>query len=283
MISVPYAKMNGAGNSILVVDLRAGGGTLSGETARRLGDDPRFRFDQLMAIGPARTPGTDAFVDIFNIDGSRAGACGNGTRCVAFVLTPTAGREIVVETAAGPLPCRQLAETRFSVDMGAPCLRWDEIPLRDPVVSTGEVALAAPPAPAFATCSAVSMGNPHAVYFVMDTEAIDLAAIGPRIEHDPMFPDRVNVSVAEILSPEQIRLRTWERGAGATLACGSAACATVVAAVRAGLTSRATRVILPGGELEIAWREIDGHVIMTGDVELEHEGFLSLEPGEAVT
>ena len=280
MLSARYAKMNGAGNSILVVDLRAVDASMTGHVAQRLGAEPRFRFDQLMAICAARTAGTDAFVEIFNIDGTRAGACGNGTRCVAYVLAPTAGREIVVETAAGSLPCLQRDETRFTVDMGPPQLAWQDIPLRDPVASTAAVALAEPPSPSFATCAAVGMGNPHAIFFVPDPAAIDLAALGPVIEHDPVFPDRVNVSFATVQAPDRIELRVWERGAGATLACGSAACATLVAAVRAGLASRAARISLPGGDLDIAWREADSHVLMTGDVELEHEGVLFLD-GEA--
>lgn len=275
MVSVPFAKMNGIGNSILVVDLRGTESTMTGDVARRLGTEPRLHFDQLMAITAPRTVETDAYVDIFNIDGSPAEACGNGTRCVAWVLARASGAaEITIETAGGFLPARRVAETIFSVDMGPPRLDWREIPLAEEA-DTADVALRTPPNAALTRCSAVSMGNPHAIFFVPDAAAIPIERLGPAIEHDPVFPERANVSFAEILSPGAVKLRVWERGAGATLACGSAACATLVAAVRAGLTGREVRIGLPGGDLHVVWRE-DGHVVMTGGVELEHEGTVSI-------
>lgn len=278
MSSIPFAKMNGAGNSILVADLRGTGVTLTGASARRLGADPRLRFDQLMAIRAPQSAGAAAYVDIFNIDGSRAGACGNGTRCVAWVLARTAARpELAIETASGILPSWQLDATTFAVDMGPPRVGWQDIPLSRPVPDTAAVELTAPSMPDFTRFSAVSMGNPHAVFFVPDADGVPLEVVGPRIERDAIFADRANVSMAEILSNESVKLRVWERGAGATLACGSAACATLVAAVRAGLTGREARLQLPGGELRIAWRAEDDHVIMTGPVELEYEGTLPLD------
>ena len=275
--AIPFATMNGIGNSILVVDLRGSDTPFTGGMAEAAGREPGLRFDQLMAIREPRREGTDAYVDIFNIDGSRAGACGNGTRCVAWVMLRHAARDdLLVETASGPLQCHRLAERRFSVDMGMPRFGWRDIPLRAPVEDTARVPLSGPPATHadLSHFSAVSMGNPHAVFFVADAAAIDLAAVGSPIEHNPMFPDRANISFAEIVNRNHIRLRTWERGAGATLACGSAACAALVAAVRAGLAEHQAEVSQRGGDLTILWRETDGHIVMTGDVVLEHEGLL---------
>lgn len=271
---VRFAKMNGIGNSILVVDLRGTATTFTGAMAQAAGAQPGLHFDQLMTIAEPRRTGTDAYVDIFNIDGSRAGACGNGTRCVAWAMLRTTTRtELLLETAGGMLACRRLAPNRFSVDMGEPRLAWQDIPLSTACDDTAAVPLPNPPRPDLAHFSAVSMGNPHAVFFVADVATIDLANLGPLLERDALFPDRANISFAQIASPAHIRLRVWERGAGATLACGSAACAALVAGVRAELTAREATVSLPGGDLQILWRAA-GHVVMTGDVELEHEGVL---------
>jgi diaminopimelate epimerase len=220
---------------------------------------------------------------IYNTDGSESGACGNGTRCVAWALTadPVMSRpvqgDLVLETRAGLLPVEQVSDTVFTVDMGPPRFGWNEIPLRDPYPDTRTIAVdtTLPEAPELQGPSAVSMGNPHAIFWVEDAQAYDLAAIGPKFEHDPVFPERANISFAQVPSSEHIVLRVWERGAGATRACGSAACATLVAAARKGLTGRKAVVTLPGGDLIIEWRESDGHVLMTGPTELEHEGTFS--------
>ena len=276
-IPIPYAKMNGIGNAILVADLR-GGSSLDAAAARRLAGEGRFAFDQLMAVGPAHSAGADAYVDIFNADGSRAGACGNGTRCVAwFLLRGGARKAVVVETPAGRLACRRDADLVFTVDMGLPRFGWRDIPLREAVVDTRAVRLepSSEWSEAIGPAAVVDMGNPHAVFWIDPARpAPDLALAGPWLECHPMFPDRANISFARVLAPDRIALSVWERGAGATLACGSAACATLVAAAREGLTGRRATIVLPGGELTIAWRETDDHVLMTGPVELEHEGVL---------
>lgn len=275
--ALPFAKMNGIGNAILVVDLRGSGVAMASDAARVIGGCEGFDFDQLMTVGDPRMPGTDAFVEIFNLDGSRAEACGNGTRCVAwFLLRGEQKTHISVQTEAGELRCERLGPTRFSVDMGSPRLGWRDIPLAEPVGDTGHVALppmAGLPA-SLSVFSGVNMGNPHAVFFTEDVASVPLERIGSLIEHHPMFPDRTNVSFAEIRSRTHVALRVWERSAGATLACGSAACATLVAAVRAGATERLAVISLPGGDLTIEWRQSDGHVIMAGDVELEREGVI---------
>jgi diaminopimelate epimerase len=278
-----FLKMNGLGNEITVLDLRGSPHIVSAAEARAIAADPRSRFDQLMVLHDPVSPGTDAYMRIYNTDGSESGACGNGTRCVAWAMAadPVIGRsgdmDLVLETKAGLLPVTRLSNTVFTVDMGLPRLAWNEIPLRDPVSDTRSITVDTqiPDHPELQNPSVVSMGNPHAIFWVKDAGSYNLAAIGPKFEHDPVFPERANISFAEVVSPDHIILRVWERGAGATRACGSAACATLVAAARKGLTGRKATISLPGGDLVIEWRESDDHVLMTGETELEHEGFFS--------
>lgn len=265
------AKMNGLGNEIVVLDLRGTTIRIDGADARAIGRAPGLYFDQLMALYDPAGRQAAASMKIFNIDGSLSGACGNGTRCVAWtLLRDSAARELTLESDGGVLHVVRESEWTFTVDMGAPQLAWRDIPLAGAAGDTVCVELSPPVAGAPATFSAVGMGNPHAIFFVEDASAIDLAALGPRIETHPMFPERVNTSFAQIISRERILLRVWERGAGATRACGTAACATAVAAARTGRAARTSTVTLPGGDLRIVWRG-DDHVLMTGPVELEFE------------
>jgi diaminopimelate epimerase len=278
LANAPFCKMNGLGNEIVVLDLRGRADAVSPGDARAIGRAPGLRFDQLMVVGDPRRREADAFSTIFNIDGSQSGACGNGTRCVAWLLTREAARNrLAIETPAGLLDCRRAGEWTFSVDMGEPRLRWDDIPLRDPFYDTRNIELQIGPidAPILHTPSAVSMGNPHAIFWVADVEAYDLSKIGPLLEGHPIFPERANISLAHVAARDHIILKVWERGAGLTKACGTAACAALVAASRKKLTERKARVTLPGGDLFIDWRRNDDHVIMTGPVELEFEGRLS--------
>jgi diaminopimelate epimerase len=270
----PYLKMNGLGNEIVVLDLRGTAIAVSPAEARAIARARDSHFDQLMVLQDPVTPGTDAFMRIYNTDGSLSGACGNGTRCVAWAALRGSDRKsLVLETQAGLLPTTREGDVVFTVDMGAPRLRWDEIPLAEPFEDTTGIELQVGPidAPVLHTPSVVNMGNPHAVFWVSDVDAHDLARVGPLLENHPIFPERANISLAQVTSPSTIRLRVWERGAGLTRACGSAACAVAVAAARKGLTGRHVVITLPGGDLTIHWREEDGHVLMTGPVELEHE------------
>jgi diaminopimelate epimerase len=267
-------KMNGLGNEIAILDLRGTGITVSGEEARAIGRGKGLAFDQLMVLHEPRSVGVDAFMTIYNGDGSQASACGNGTRCVAFVLSrETACEKLVLETAAAKLECLRADETIFTVDMGQPRFAWNEIPLRDPFHDTRKIELQIGPidAPILHTPSAVNMGNPHAIFWVDDIEAYDLAKLGPLLENHPIFPERANISLAHVCSRDHIVLKVWERGVGLTRACGSAACAALVAAARKGLTGGSAIVTLPGGDLDIVWRESDGYVLMTGPVEFEFE------------
>lgn len=268
----PVLKMNGAGNEILVLDLRGSGVAVRPEEARAIGRDSRLVYDQLMVLHDAREPGVDAAMKIFNIDGSLSSACGNGTRCVAWALLREGGRNsLQLESDAGPLEVTRAGEWAFTADMGAPRFDWREIPLARAQGDMDAIDIAYPGQPQLGRPSAVSMGNPHVIWFVDNVETYDLGRIGPVLEHDELFPERANISLAHVAAPDRIILKVWERGAGLTLACGTAACATLVAAARRGLTGRKATLVLPGGELVIEWRAADGHVLMTGPVELEFE------------
>jgi diaminopimelate epimerase len=277
---ISLARMNGLGNEIVVVDLRGTRRLLTPDEVRRIAAEPLWHFDQMMVLHDPRTPGVEAFIRIYNTDGSEAGACGNGMRCVGLYVAakggPLAQR---FETAAGALAVDVQDAGRITVDMGAPRLGWDEIPLAEPFHDTRRIELQIGPidAPVLHSPSAVSMGNPHAIFWVDDVEAYDLARLGSLLEHHPIFPERANISLAHVQSRAAIRLRTWERGAGLTRACGSAACAAAVAAARLNLTERRVTVTVPGGPLEIEWGR-DGRVRMTGPAELEREGTFRLGP-----
>ncbi|MGD9768176.1 MAG: diaminopimelate epimerase [Pseudolabrys sp.] len=271
----PFVKMNGVGNEIVVVDMRSDAAPISAADARAAAQPAGAPYDQLMALYPPRTPGTDAYVRIYNNDGSEAGACGNGTRCIASIVAHDTGKDrVLFETAAGLLPSWKNADGSFTVDMGKPRFAWNEIPLAEEFRDTRAIELQIGPIdnPVLHSPSVVSMGNPHAVFWVDDVSAYDLTKFGPMLENHPMFPERANITLAQIVSRDHIIARTWERGAGLTRACGSAACATAVAAARLKRTERKAMVSLPGGDLVIDWRADTDHVWMTGPVEYEREG-----------
>lgn len=264
-----FMKMHGAGNDFVVIDSRGRGGAavVTPALARALGDRNRgVGFDQLAEIRDSDS--ADFALDFWNNDGSRAGACGNATRCVSDHVMAGAGSAAVsLVTARGNLSAVRLPDGRVSVNMGPPQLDWREVPLAREA-DLLHLPLSGDPV-------AVGMGNPHCVFFVADAEAVDLPALGPVFEHDPLFPQRTNVEFASPAGPDRLRMRVWERGAGITLACGSGACATAVAAHLRGLTGRRVALDLDGGVLEIDWRE-DG-VWMTGPVAHVFDGWLSPE------
>ncbi|MGE0562924.1 MAG: diaminopimelate epimerase [Pseudolabrys sp.] len=273
-----FVKMNGIGNEIVVVDMRDTGEPISPEEARAVAAPEGAPYDQLMALYAPRTPGTDGFIRIYNNDGSEAGACGNGMRCVATLFSDATGKgALTFETKSGILNCVKNADGTFTVDMGAPRFKWNEIPLSEEFRDTRAIELQIGPIdkPMLHSPSVVNMGNPHAIFWVDDVDAYDLEKFGPLLENHPMFPECANITLAHIVSRDHIVMRTWERGAGLTRACGSAACATAVAAARLKRTNRTVRMTLPGGELTIEWRERDDHVLMTGPAEFEFEGVFS--------
>jgi len=285
LVGRTVTRMSGIGNRIVVLDLRGSGLTISVEEVRAIDRAPGLGFDQLMALFDSHRQDADAFMRIYNNDGSEAGACGNGTRCVAYLMLRGASMDAVaLSTSAGVLQCVRLSDDRFCVDMGEPRLKWSEIPLREPAADTRRVDLriGAPKGAVPRFASVVNMGNPHAVFFVETFAGIDLPMLGPMIENHPMFPQKANVSFARIRARDAVELKVWERGVGATLACGSAACATLVAARRADLTDRIARVSLPGGDLTIEWRSGDNHVLMTGPVAFEYEATLNASMFEAI-
>jgi len=270
----PFTKMHGCGNDFVVMDERVTSLGLSPARAAAIADRHRgVGCDQFISLEPSVAHGVDVFMRIRNPDGSEAGACGNATRCVVSYLAAETGRSVfTIQTISGLLPARVLPDGRVEVDMGPARLGWQEIPLAGPA-DTLHLDLATN---SVADPAAVSMGNPHATIFVDDLEAIDIATIGPLLENAEIFPDRANIGFAQILAPDRIRLRVWERGAGLTLACGSGACATIVNAVRRGLTGRRATVIADGGVLDLTWRD-DGHVLMTGPAATSFRGVIDLD------
>ncbi|MEQ8480226.1 MAG: diaminopimelate epimerase [Hoeflea sp.] len=272
---VPFAKMNGLGNDIVVIDMRGRSDAVTAEAAVALAAGEATGFDQIMAVHDIDLDGVDYRIDILNRDGSHAQACGNGTRCVVQALASETGRRsFTFRTLAGILNAQEHEDGSISVDMGRPEFRWDLIPLAEEFHDTTRIELQIGPidAPVLHSPSVMSMGNPHAVFWVKDdVRSHDLERFGPLLEHHPIFPERANISVARVLDDKTLDLRTWERGVGLTRACGSAACAAAVLAARTGRTGRTVTVNLPGGPLLIEWRQ-DDHVIMTGPAEWEFSG-----------
>lgn len=267
-MDLPFLKMHGLGNDFVIIDGRKNKPDLGAGRIRAIGDRRRgVGFDQLIVLEPPVSPKADIFMRIYNPDGSEAGACGNATRCVADLYMAEAGcMECKVETIKGLLKCKRADGWEITVDMGPPKLGWNEIPLSKQC-DTLHLPLEGDPV-------GVSMGNPHCVFFCGDVQDIDVDKSGPKVEHDPLFPERTNVEYVCMQGTDHIRMRVWERGAGITQACGTGACASAVAAIRRGLTGRKVRVTLDGGDLEIEWREKDGHVLMTGPVAYVFEGRL---------
>lgn len=270
-MTVSFLKMHGLGNDFVVIDARVTPFVPDAAQARAIADRRTgVGCDQLIIIEPPRTDGADAFMRIRNPDGTEVAACGNATRCVAALLMTERGTDrTTIETNAGLLNATPGPDGQITVDMGPARLEWRDIPIAE-AMDTLHLPVSAGP---LADPVGVGMGNPHAVFFVPDAEAIPLAAVGPVLEHAPLFPERANIEVAQILSRIRIRMRVWERGAGITAACGSGACATLVAAVRRGLADRRAELVLDGGSLIIEWRD-DGHVLMTGPIATSFSGTL---------
>ena len=282
MNGVPFLKMNGLGNQIVVVDMRGRADRVAPAAAIAINGTAGTKFDQIMAIHDPRTPGTANYIEIVNSDGSRAQACGNGMRCVVQALTAEQGRHrFTFETVAGLLFGEEQDDGMITVDMGTPKFAWYEIPLAEEFMDTRQIELQIGPieAPVLHSPSVASMGNPHATFWVQDDVwSYALDRFGPMLENHPIFPERANISIAQVVAPDRIILRTWERGAGLTEACGTAACAAAVNGARTRRTGRNVTVTLPGGDLRIAWRD-DDHVVLTGPAELEWTGMVDPQTG----
>lgn len=268
MSGLSFLKMHGLGNDFVVLDARRRALAPDPGTVRALADRRTgIGCDQLVVLERPQCGG-DVFVRFWNQNGEEVSACGNATRCAARLLMEETGREAVtIETRAGTLACRLAPGGLVAADMGVPSFDWGRIPLARPMDTRAldyrKGGLERP--------AAANVGNPHAVFFVDDMGAYDLSILGPEIEHDPLFPERINVSLAQVVGPERIEARVWERGAGLTLACGTAACAVLACAARLGHTGRSTEVALPGGSLFVEWRA-DEHLIMTGPAALSFRG-----------
>ncbi len=279
MRAMKFLIMNGAGNRFAVFDARERDGfELTSERVKALAKPGSQTMgvkgaDQVIVMRRAKAQGADVFMEIWNQQGGEVDACGNATRCIAWLVLKESNKaEVIIETKAGLLKCRSAGDMRIAVDMGPPRLEWDEVPLKE-AMHTHHIDVKVGPIddPVLSNPGAVSMGNPHCVFFVDDFDKAKPEKVGPMIEYHPLFPEQVNVGFARVDGPNKIRLKVWERGVGMTLACGTGACAAVVAAVRQSRTGRRVEVQVDGGVLQIEWRESDDHVIMTGPVELEKE------------
>jgi diaminopimelate epimerase len=277
MITRPFVKMNGAGNDFVVVNALETPFRPTEDQVRALADRATGEgFDQLIAIEPSET--ADAFMRVWNADGAMVETCGNALRCVGWLLMQADGADrAVIDTAAGPTTATRAGDHRVTVDMGRPRLDWDQVPLAEEMDTRGiELQIGPIDAPVLHTPGAVSMGNPHVVFFTDRQDDGFVTGSGSLVEHHPLFPEGVNVGFAHVLDRDRIRLRVWERGAGLTKACGTGACAALVATARRGLTDRRATVVVDGGELVIDWDESSDHVLMTGPVEIERTGTLAL-------
>jgi diaminopimelate epimerase len=284
--STSFRKMNGLGNDFVVIDARVHPLALKASEIAAIADRSRgVGCDQVIALEPSDY--ADVFMRIWNADGGEVGACGNAARCVAALLVAERGSpHVSIETESGMLAATVAKDGSVTIDIGTPRFEWNEIPLSQPFADTRAVELPQFTGLGLGAASMVNVGNPHCIFFVQNIDAYDLARFGPKLEHDPLFPERANISVAQVTGPSSLRLRTWERGAGLTRACGTAACAAAVAAARSGLTGRHVTVTLPGGDLVIDWRENDDHILMTGPFALDYQGTIPpelLQPAPATS
>ncbi|MEO0799536.1 MAG: diaminopimelate epimerase [Pseudomonadota bacterium] len=280
-----FWTMHGLGNKIVVLDLRRSNHVVQASEAEAIAADPATDFDQLMVLHAAEKPGTEASIRIYNRDGSRAGACGNGMRCVGLVVSKELPepRPQLYTVDGQELAVGVRSEDLISVDMGEPRFGWEDIPLAEEFRDTRYIELQIGPidAPVLHSPSVLNMGNPHAVFWVEDVDAYDLGKFGPLLENHPIFPDRANISIAHVVSSSHLRVRTWERGVGLTEACGSAACASLVAAARTKRSDRKATVTVPGGDLHVHW-DSGNRVIMTGPARhVRHGDIQFIEGGRA--
>ena len=279
MSTAPFLKMNGLGNEIIVADMRGRADRIAPAAAVAVNADAATRFDQIMALHTPKTPGTFAYIEVVNSDGSLAENCGNGMRCVVQALAAETGQKrFVFDSLAGIITGEEHPDGLISVDMGKPRFGWKDIPLAEEFADTSGIELQIGPIddPVLHTPAVASMGNPHATFWVdKDVWSYALDRFGPLLENHPIFPERANIAIAQVVGPDHIILRVWERGAGLTRACGTGACAALVNAARTRRTGRKATVTLPGGDLIVEWRA-DDHVILTGPAEFEFSG--SLDP-----
>jgi diaminopimelate epimerase len=271
-MTLPFVKMHGAGNDFVVFDMRAEMHRFTPEQLEAIADRRTgVGCDQVIVMEPSRKG--DVFMRIYNADGTQVNACGNATRCVGWlVMEETKADEVIIETNAGMLHAVRAGSKQVRVNMGAPQLEWQQVPLSEEVdmlrLPIEEGGLSEP--------VAVGMGNPHMIFTVKDVLDVPVEELGPRLEHHPLFPQKANVSFAQVMDSEHVRLRVWERGSGQTLACGTAACATLVGLTLRGLLNGKAEIMLPGGTLDIEWDRTGNQVFMTGPVSASFIGVLDV-------
>jgi len=272
--TIPFLKMNGLGNDFIIIDNRQLRLDFSTRQVRELANrESGIGCDQLIVL--ERSERADIFMRIYNSEGGEVDACGNATRCVGYLLQAELGRpQSVIETNAGLLKASVLPSGDVTVDMGVPLMGWQDIPLAEEFYDTSRIELQLGPIdkPVLHSPCVVNVGNPHCIFWVDDLDAHDLTKVGPFLENHILFPERANITLARVENEREITIRVWERGAGLTKACGTAACAVIVCSVRRDFTKRAVTVNLPGGALAMEWRESDQHILMSGATELEYAG-----------
>lgn len=276
---IPFRKMNGLGNDFIVIDRRERSFVMDEEKARALADRERgIGCDQLIVLDKSDI--ADVRMRIWNNGGGEVESCGNASRCIADLLFAEKGEDsATIDTKGGFLVAHKAGERLVTVDMGVPKFGWQDIPLSEPFADTRHIELQVGPidAPLIHSPSVVNVGNPHCIFWVKDLEVVDLAKVGPMLEHHLLFPERANISLARIVSKDHVFLKVWERGVGLTRACGTAACATMAAGFRNGMINRRCKITLPGGDLFMEWRESDDHILMTGAVSYDFEGTIPAE------
>ena len=272
MSRIPFIKTHGLGNDFVVLDNRESSLTIDQATIAAIADRRcGVGCDQVLILKSTEVPDAYVFMEIRNVDGTEAEACGNGSRCVAALMMEETGKHVLgIETVAGVLPVERDGAGRVTVDMGPARYNWQDIPLARET-DTLHVDFEGAP---LTDGVGVNMGNPHIVFFLNDVDGVELDTIGPQIEHHPLLPERANIEVVSLLGTDTLRMRVWERSCGITQACGSGACATVVAAHRREITRRSAEVVLDGGSLFVEWRESDGHVLMAGPTTVVFRGEL---------
>jgi diaminopimelate epimerase len=272
----PFRKMNGLGNDFVVLDARARPFPINEEKARAIADRKTgIGCDQVIVLEPSRK--ADLLMRIFNNEGFEVESCGNASRCIADLLFAEKKRdEASIDTKGGLLVAHKAGERRVMVDNGAPRFAWNEIPLSEKFADTRHIELQVGPIdkPLIHSPSVVNVGNPHCIFWVKDLDVVDLGKVGPMLEHHPLFPERANITLARVDNRNHVTIRVWERGAGLTRACGTAACAVMAAGHRIRLLDSRATVTLPGGDLDMEVRESDGHILMTGPVSYDFEGTL---------
>lgn len=271
-----FRKMNGLGNDFVVFDARKKPIAMDEAKARAIADRKTgIGCDQLIVLEPSRK--ADVTMRIWNNEGGEVESCGNATRCIADILfAEKKTTRATIDTKGGFLVAEKGGDKLVTVDMGAPRFDWKDIPLSEKFHDTRYIELSVGPAeaPLIHSPSVVNAGNPHCIFWVKDLDVVDLAKVGPMLEHHPLFPERANITLARVDSKDHAVIKVWERGAGLTLACGTAACAVMAAGHRLKRLVPKATITLPGGDLFMEIRESDGHVIMTGPVTYEFEGDL---------